>query len=120
MVFVAVVPKTTALLTGTSLRRKHNVDQSGNSFTLKWLLKNILNWDDHFAAPTGWVNNTHSSKWEIRKNEITVCFITNIKHRMNKSERSSIEVHETRLVQNQIHMNYLLCHNHLPSKLHAR
>ena len=47
------------------------------------------------------------------------CFITNINHRLNKSERSSTEVLETRLVQDKIHMSYLLCRNPLPSKLHA-
>jgi hypothetical protein len=56
LLLAVVVPNITALLTGTSLRRKHNVDQSVNSFNLKWIFNNVSNVKDYIAAPTAAVN----------------------------------------------------------------
>jgi hypothetical protein len=60
LLLAVVVPNITALLTGTSLRRKHNVDQSVNPFTVKWLFNHVSNVKDYFAAPTAVVNNRYT------------------------------------------------------------
>jgi hypothetical protein len=58
--FAAVVPNITALLTATSLRRKHNVNESISLSTVKWIFNNVLNVKDYFAPLTGVINNRHT------------------------------------------------------------
>jgi hypothetical protein len=58
-------------------------------------------------------------EWEIRKNEIMTCFITNIHYRLNKIDRSSVRYLSQNLSMIKLIWTIYLWHNPLPSKLQA-